>query len=84
MSRRRPRVKIEGMAKLRGTIRKSDLEGGFFQFVGEDGETYELEGTDPLLQKDGARVEIDGAVDKNALSFTMTGPRLKVKSVRAI
>ncbi len=72
------------MAKLRGTIRYNDLEGGHYQLVAEDGTTYELEGSDPLLAKDGARVEIDGQVDQNALSFTMTGPRLKVRSVKAI
>jgi hypothetical protein len=72
------------MAKLRGTIRKSDLEGGFFQLVAEDGTTYEVEGSDPLLRKDGVRVEVDGSVDKGALSFTMTGPRFKVTSVRAL
>jgi len=71
------------MAKLRGTIRKSDLEGGFFQFVAEDGTAYEVEGADPLLSKEGARVEIEGQVDRNALSFTMSGPRLKVLSIRA-
>jgi hypothetical protein len=72
------------MAKFRGTIRRNDLEGGFFQLVGEDGTTYEVEGTDPLLAKDGARVEIEGAVEREALSFTMTGPRLKVRAVKAI
>jgi hypothetical protein len=72
------------MAKLSGTIRKSDLEGGVYQLVADDGTIYELEGADPLLSKVGARVEIDGSVDKNAMSFTMTGPRLKVKAVRGI
>jgi hypothetical protein len=72
------------MAKLRGTIRKSDLEGGVFQLVGEDGTTYEVEGGDPLLRKEGARVEVDGSVDRAAMSFTMTGPRLKVTSVREV
>jgi len=71
------------MAKFRGTIRHSDLEGGHFQLVAEDGTTYELEGNDPALRRDGARVEIDGSVDKTALSLAMTGPRLKVRSVRA-
>lgn len=74
------------MAKYRGTIRKSDLEGGVWQLVAEDGEIYEIEGdnTDPLLRKEGSRVEVEGSVDKNAMSFTMTGPRLKVKSIRAV
>jgi hypothetical protein len=72
------------MAKMRGTIRKSDLEGGVYQLHAEDGEIYELEGTDPLLSKEGAKVEIDGHVDKNAMSFSMTGPRVKVKSIKSV
>ncbi len=72
------------MAKFRGTIRFNDLEGGHYQLETEDGTFYELEGSDPLLSRAGARVEIDGQVDKDAMSFTMTGPRLKVRAVKAI
>jgi hypothetical protein len=72
------------MAKLRGTIKHSDLEGGHIQLSADDGIDYELEGTDPLLRRAGLRVEIDGTVDGGTLSFTMTGPRLKVKSVKAL
>jgi hypothetical protein len=72
------------MAKFRGTIKHSDLEGGHFQLHADDGMEYELEGTDPLLRRDGVRVEVDGTVDRGALSFAMTGPRLKVKSVKAL
>src|SRR5581483_7717283 len=71
-----------GMAKFRGTIRRSDLEGGHFQLVADDGTTYQVQGNDPVLSQDGARVEIDGAVDQNALSFTMTGPRLHARAVK--
>ena len=66
------------MAKFRGTIRHSDLEGGHWQLEAEDGTTYVLEGTTGPLQQDGAKVEIDGAVDENAMGFSMTGPILKV------
>jgi len=72
------------MAKFTGTIRRSDLEGGHLQLLGDDGITYEVEGGDPELARDGARVEIDGAVDKGALSFAMTGPRLKIRSVKRV
>jgi hypothetical protein len=72
------------MAKFRGTIRSSDLEGGLFQLEADDGTIYELEGSDAALTQAGARVEIEGAVDKGAMSFTMTGPRLKVKSVKVV
>ena len=70
------------MAKFRGRIRHSALEGGHFQLVADDGTTYEVEGSDPILRRDGARVEIDGSVDRTALSLAMTGARLKVKSVK--
>jgi hypothetical protein len=72
------------MAKFRGTIRRNDLEGGHWQLVADDGTTYQVHGTDPALTQEGARVEIDGAVDRGALSFAMTGPILKVKSVKRV
>ena len=73
------------MAKYRGTIRRNDLEGGHWQLESEDGETYVLEGApagDALA--DGVRVEIDGGVDRGALSFAMTGPTLKVKALKRV
>lgn len=72
------------MAKFRGTVRKSDLEGGHWQLVGDDGTTYEIDGGGPELTRDGARVEVDGAVDRSAVSFTMTGPRLRVRSAKPL
>lgn len=72
------------MPKFSGTIRRSDLEGGHWQLVGDDGTTYQVEGTDPTLKQDGARVEVDGRVDKEAVSMFMTGPILKVKSVKRL
>jgi hypothetical protein len=72
------------MARFRGTIKYSDLEGGHFQLQADDGTTYELDGRDPILQRDGTRVEIDGSVDRSAMSLAMTGPRLKVKSVKVV
>jgi hypothetical protein len=71
------------MAKFRGTIRHNALEGGHFQLLADDGTSYEVEGNDPLLHRDGARVEIDGSIDRTALSLAMTGPRLKAKSVKS-
>ena len=67
------------MAKFRGTVRRSDLEGGHWQLEAEDGETYVLEGATGPIASDGARVEIDGAVDEDAMGIAMTGPILKVK-----
>jgi hypothetical protein len=74
------------MAKFLGVARRNDLEGGHWQLVADDGTAYVLEGaaiaTDGALT-DGGRVEIEGSVDRAALSFAMTGPTLKVKSIKS-
>ena len=71
------------MAKYRGTVKRSDLEGGHWQLVADDGTTYVLETDDGKLE-DGRRYEVDGSVDKGAMSFAMTGAVLKAKSARPI
>jgi hypothetical protein len=72
------------MAKYRGTIRRSDLEGGHWQLEADDGTTYVLEDAPTAVAKDGTQVEIDGAVDKGVMGFAMTGPTLKVKSAKLV
>jgi len=69
--------------KLKGVIRRSDLEGGQWTFETEGGDVYQLVGkTDGC--KDGLKAEVDGKVDKDAMGFGMTGPQLEVSSIRAI
>lgn len=70
------------MARFLGTIRSSDLEGGLLQLEADGGTVYELEG-DVDEQWIGKRVSVEGNVNKNVMSFTMTGPRLVVKAVAA-
>ena len=72
------------MAKFSGLLRHNDLEGGHWQLVADDGTEYVLEGAaiDAAKLADGARVEVDGSVDRNVLSFAMTGPTLKVKTIK--
>jgi hypothetical protein len=72
------------MAKFHGTVRRSDLEGGHWQLVAEDGTTYVLEGAPRGIEQDGAKVEIDGAVDGDAMGIAMTGPTLRVKSGKKV
>ena len=72
------------MAKYRGTIRKNDLEGGHWQLEADDGTMYVLEDAPGAVTKDGTKVEIDGAVDEDAMGFAMTGPTLKVKSAKRV
>jgi hypothetical protein len=71
------------MAKFRGKIRRNDLEGGHWQLVAENGSEYVLDvETGDAALVDGAQVEIDGTIEKTDLSFAMTGPTLRVKSIR--
>jgi hypothetical protein len=72
------------MPKFTGTVKKNDLEGGFWELHADDGDCYQLHGGDDGLRKQGQKVEIDGAIDKNAMGIGMSGPILKVKSWRKI
>jgi hypothetical protein len=72
------------MAKFHGTVRRSDLEGGHWQLEADDGTTYVLEGAPRGIEQDGAKVEIDGAVDRDAMGIAMTGPTLRVKSGKKV
>jgi hypothetical protein len=74
------------MAKFSGTIRRSDLEGGHLQLECSDGSIYVLEGKSSVVQGLVAdqRVEIEGAIDRNVMSLAMTGPTLRVTSVKKV
>ena len=68
------------MATFTGTIRKNDLEGGFFELKTDSGDTYRLEGADGVA--DGDKVEIEGEVETGGFGIHMTGsPALKVNSL---
>lgn len=68
------------MAKYTGTIRRNDLEGGFFELVTDGGETFKLEGADGV--KDGDRVSVEGSVESGGFGIHMTGsPTLKVDKI---
>ncbi len=72
------------MGKFRGTVRKNDLEGGHWQLVADDGKIYVLQGALRGIDQEGAKVEIDGAVDRDAMGLAMTGPTLRVTSGKKI
>jgi hypothetical protein len=69
--------------KLKGTIRRSDLEGGHWVFETDSGDTYQLTGT-VADAKDGMRAEVEGKVDKQAMGFGMLGPHLAVHKITAL
>lgn len=69
--------------KLKGTIRKSDLEGGHWTLETDGGDTYQLVGKTSDC-KDGLKAEVDGKVDKDQMGFGMTGPHFQVSSIKAV
>ncbi|HLU66411.1 MAG TPA: DUF5818 domain-containing protein [Kofleriaceae bacterium] len=68
------------MPTIKGTIRRNDLEGGFWELVADDGERYQLEAPEKDLCQDGKRVEVEGNVQKSAFGIGMTGPYLQITS----
>ena len=72
------------MDKFKGTIGHSDLEGGFWTLATDDGDEYKLEGGDKSLQKAGIKVEIEGAVDEEAMGIGFGAPVLKVKKYKIL
>jgi len=68
--------------KLSGKVAFRDVETGVWVLEGDDGRTYQLAGGDRKLKKDGSRIEVDGEVDKDALTAAMVGPVLTVKKYR--
>jgi hypothetical protein len=69
--------------KLKGTVRRSDLEGGHWILVVENGEQYQLNGAIGQL-KDGESVEVEGKIDKGAMSFGMMGAQFTVNKVTTL
>jgi hypothetical protein len=69
--------------KLKGTIRRNDLEGGHWVLETDKGETYQLVGSIDGC-KDGMQAEIEGKVDKGGMGIGMTGPHFAVQSIKAI
>ena len=71
------------MASYTGTVKKNDLEGGFWELHTDDGDSYQLRGGDDNLKVEGQRVVITGSVDQNAMGIGMTGAYLDVESWKA-
>lgn len=69
------------MPKLTGTIRRNDLEGGFYELHTDDGAVFRLEGGGDL--KDGRHVVVHGKIDNGGFGFQMTGPSLKVDRIES-
>lgn len=68
--------------KIKGTIRRSDLEGGHWVLETASGDRYQLTGALGGC-KDGMVAEVEGQVDKTAMGIGMTGPQFSVQKITA-
>lgn len=69
--------------KLKGTIRRNDLEGGHWVIETDDGDQYQLVGSVDGC-KDGMKAEVEGKVDKGGMGIGMTGPHFTVQKIKAL
>ena len=72
------------MAKFKGRVVRSDLEGGFWTLEAADGTTYKLEGGGADLLKKGVSAEVDGKLDPEAMGIGFGAPVLKVKTYKIL
>ncbi|MDI1290460.1 MAG: hypothetical protein PSX37_10990 [bacterium] len=71
------------MEKLKGTLNRSDVEGGVWVFTADSGRQYTLDGLPKDCEKDGARLEIEGK-EAQTLGFAMMGTVFQVRSAKAV
>ncbi|MBM7115919.1 DUF5818 domain-containing protein [[Archangium] primigenium] len=67
---------------LSGRVVYRDLEGGVWVLEADDGQTYQLAGGDRKIKKDGQRVQVEGEVARDTMTFAMMGPVFTVASYR--
>jgi hypothetical protein len=72
------------MAKYVGTIRRSDLEGGVWTLVTDQGVVYQLDGGGRDLRVDGARAEVEGRLAEGRMGLAMVGETLEVERYRLL
>jgi len=70
--------------RLTGKVTFRDIETGVWVLEGDDGKTYQLDGGDRGIKKDGRRIEADGEVVKGMFTIGMVGPVFRVKSYRFV
>lgn len=70
--------------RLTGKVAFRDIETGIWVLEGDDGKTYQLDGGDRQIKKDGGRIEAEGDVVKGAMTIGMVGPVFRVKTYRFV
>jgi hypothetical protein len=77
------RAPDEGTMKVKGTVGRSDLEGGYFTF--SDGKkTWKLEGGGADLLRDGVRAEVEGRERGDMMGIGFGTPVLEVAKYKIL
>jgi hypothetical protein len=72
------------MAKFKGKVVRSDLEGGYWTLEGDDGNSYKLEGGGKDLLKAGIKAEVEGAVASDEMGIGFGAAVLRVKKYKIL
>ena len=78
--------KDAGTISVTGTVRYSDLEGGFWLIQGDDGTTYDpvASGLPTEFQKEGLRVRIEAKPRPDLASSHMAGTIVEIQKIERI
>ncbi|MCD4782768.1 MAG: hypothetical protein K8T10_02940 [Candidatus Eremiobacteraeota bacterium] len=69
------------MKQIKGTVRKSEIEGGIWVLETKKGDVYQLKDGPVDLYQNGKHVNIRGKVRKDILGIGMVGPIFEVHEV---
>ncbi len=72
------------MAKFKGRVVRSDLEGGAWTLVTDQGVVYQLSGGGAGLRQDGQQVEVQGRIRDDAVGIAMVGEVLQVSGYKVL
>lgn len=72
------------MPKFVGRVSRSDVEGGHWVLITDQGVAYQLDGGGPDLLRDGARAEVEGRIARGKMGIAMLGDILEVRHYRLL
>ena len=70
--------------KYTGTVRRSDIAGGGWTLVTDQGVVYQLDGGGRDLLVDGVRAEVEGRIAESRMGVAMVGDILEVSSYQLL
>ena len=68
---------------IKGTVKHSELEGGFYYIEAADGTKYSPTNLPPEFQKDGTAVDAEMLVRKDMMGVNQVGPIVDIVRIRA-